>query len=255
VGNFKEVSMGTGSLFVNGVDVGFLSGAVKYVYNYDIEKFKSGIPKMLRGQQAKEIVASLQAPFAQISAENMAIALGLMSSDIVINSGAATTVTAQSRTFSAGYLGLALQSVVLDGPNISTGVDAPVVKSSDNVTTYTEGVDYLVEYGLGLILRIPTGAIASGATIKVTYKHTPPASKQINLGAKFSLAQLPIHFEHTRPNTGKKVITHMWLGSADGKCEFNFEEDKWIVNNVTFDAVFDESHPNNPLGYWLEEAA
>jgi len=61
-----------------------------------------------------------------------------------------------------------------------------VVKDSTLVTTYTEGTDYSVEYKTGRVIRIPTGAIASGEAVKVSYYY--PTTQATVSGVKFQLA-------------------------------------------------------------------
>jgi len=55
-------------------------------------------------------------------------------------------------------------------------VAAPVVKDSGETTTYTEGIDYSVDYPTGVITRIATGAISAAATVKVTYDYANPGA-------------------------------------------------------------------------------
>lgn len=55
-----------------------------------------------------------------------------------------------------------------------------VVKDNSEVTTYTEGTDYYVQYESGKVVRISTGSIGSGATVKVTYDY--PATRTVLAG-------------------------------------------------------------------------
>ena len=64
MGNFTNVSMGTGAPKVNDVDVGFLKGVVEYKFNYDIQDFETGVPFMLQGRQTKKVSAELTTPLA-----------------------------------------------------------------------------------------------------------------------------------------------------------------------------------------------
>ena len=54
------------------------------------------------------------------------------------------------------------------------GVSNEVVKSSDEQTTYVKGTDYNIDYKTGVITRIPTGNIPSGATVKISYDYADP---------------------------------------------------------------------------------
>ena len=255
MGNFKNVTMGNGVLKVNGVDVGFLKGEVGYRYNYDIERFKTGVPKVLRGSVTKEVIAELTAPLAEISTANMAMALGGLpitttGSPVVIGSGAPSV-----RTFKAFNGG---EAIVLDGPGVTNST--LVIKSSDNVTTYaSDGTDYLLIPGLNgstsFVYRNPDGAIPSGATVNCTYTYTQATGKQINLGTQFSLAENDVEFVHKSPVTKLNKTVKMWKANTNGQFEVNWAEESFIINNVTFEAIFDDEHADNPLGYYHDEEA
>ena len=45
----------------------------------------------------------------------------------------------------------------------------------------------------------------------------------------------------------------MWKANTNGSAEITYAEENFIVNNITFEAIFDDSHPTNPLGYYHEE--
>lgn len=244
MGNFNNVSLGNGVLQYNGVDVGFLKGDVQYRYNYSIEDFKTGVPLQLAGSITKEVIAELTAPIAELSVANIAMALGGLTP---VSTGSAQSVLVGSpsvRTF-ATYGGGGLEAIVLDGP----AVTSLVLKSSDDVTTYTEGTDYLLMPDSGVVYRNPNGSIPSGATVNASYGYTQVTGQQINLGTQFSLAQGELTFTHTSPVTGKDITVKMWLATTNGQFEISFAEENFIINNVTFKAVRDASHPTNPLGY------
>lgn len=58
---------------------------------------------------------------------------------------------------------------------LQTYIKDVVVKSQDKQTTYAAATDYSVDSVTGIITRIPTGAIAGGATVNVSYiVDTPP---------------------------------------------------------------------------------
>lgn len=253
MGNFKNVTMGNGVLKANGVDVGFLKGDVAYRYNYDIERFKTGVPKVLRGSVTKEIVAELTAPLAELSTANIALALGGLpvvttGSPVVIGSGAPSV-----RTFSPFNGG---EAIVLDGPGVTTATLN--IEPTGGGTPYTAGTDYLLIPGVGgstsFVYRNPDGNIPSGATVDATYTYTQVAGKQVNLGVQFSLEELDLEFVHRSPVTGLNKTVKMWKANSNGQFEINFAEENFLINNVTFEAVFDDSHPTNPLGYYHDEA-
>ncbi len=47
-----------------------------------------------------------------------------------------------------------------------------VVKSADDLTTYVEGTDYIIEYGFGKIYRLAAAAFANNATLHVSYTYS-----------------------------------------------------------------------------------
>lgn len=58
------------------------------------------------------------------------------------------------------------------------GLSNVVVKNQDGTTTYTEGTDYTVDYVEGIITRVSTGAISSGATVAIDYDYADPTQVQ-----------------------------------------------------------------------------
>ncbi|HIB67845.1 MAG TPA: hypothetical protein EYO33_22810 [Phycisphaerales bacterium] len=117
MGNFQNVTMGNGVLKANGIDVGFLKGDVQYRSNFDIEKFKTGVPKFLRGSVTKEVTVELTAPLAEFNSANMALALGGLP---VVTTGAPVVISSGSpsvRTFAPFNGG---EAIVLDGPGVTT---------------------------------------------------------------------------------------------------------------------------------------
>lgn len=252
MGNFNQVALGLGMLSFNGVDVGFLKEQVNYKYSYEIEKFKSGVPRKLQGSVTKELVSELTAGVAELSAENMAMALGGL--DITTTGSTQTINDAanQERTFAAwGDSGL--EAILLDGPQVAS----LVVKNTAEDTTYVAGDDYWLIPGNsvapGLVYANPDGDISSGQTVRVAYTYEEITGKKVKLGTQFSLQQATLQFVHTRPQTGKLVTIVMWKASVNGTLDWNFQEDSFTVNNVTFEAVEDTSHADEPMGYVLFE--
>jgi hypothetical protein len=254
-GNFNFVEMGSGSITWNGRDVGFLKD-VSFGYTLEIEKLKTGNPLKLRGQKGKEVNAQIKAGLFEISnLDNVGMMLGGLAPANV--GGSPVTVTMQSRTFATGYNGSGMQSITLDGANVSTGVDAPVVKNAAEDTTYTENDDYIVDYTLGVIYRNPGGAITSLENVHVTYKYTPPTGRQLNMGSAFAVEQKELIFTHVNNDTDQVTIIKFWLASVDGKPNFTFTDSGYVTADVTFDSIFDENgHPDSPLGtYYVGDAA
>lgn len=241
----KPITLGTGTLKINGVDVGYLSGDVNYKYSYEIEPFKSGQPRKLIKSATKEIFSSLTAGLAQLSAANMAVALG----GLTIVSTTAPIVIAdgddQEKTFSTTFGGYGLSALALDGPNVT----ALTVENVAEDTTYAAGTDYVLLPGLGHIIRPASGsAISATQTVRVRYTYDPGDVDTVNLGVAFSLQRVPLEFTHLRQEDQKYVKITMPLCEVNGEFDFNFAEDTWAINNVTFNAVSDEDTPTYPMG-------
>ena len=81
--------------------------------------------------------------------------------------GGATVVTAAAFTFPSSGTP---QIVVLGHENVSR----LTVTSSPAGTTYAEGIDYLVDYQAGLVIRASGGAIAAGAQVLISYNWGAP---------------------------------------------------------------------------------
>lgn len=65
---------------------------------------------------------------------------------------------------------------------------APVVTDdSQNPTTYTEGIDYEIDYDAGAIYVKPTGNIANGTNLRVDYSYDAFVKNTINAGTKYSI--------------------------------------------------------------------
>lgn len=77
-----------------------------------------------------------------------------------------TAVASESKTFAAD------ETLTLDHPQVSS----VVVKNEAGDTTYVADTDYTVDAANGKITRITTGAIASGATVKVDYSWLDPST-------------------------------------------------------------------------------
>ncbi len=77
-----------------------------------------------------------------------------------------TAVAAETKTFAAD------ETLTLDHPQVAS----VVVESDGGGITYVSGADYTVNAADGIITRLSTGAIASGATVKVDYSWLDPST-------------------------------------------------------------------------------
>lgn len=254
MGDFNNVTLGTGAIEYNSVDIGFLKGNVEWTYEYDIKKFKTGVPRKLQGQIVAELNASLKGSYAELKASNVAMALGGLS----VSTTTASPVTVADGdnaefTFAADPVS-GLEYIQLAPGVVASTFTVSAIENVAEDTTYASG-KYLLFPNNGRVYRIVTGSgdIPSGATVRVTYGYTPISGKRINLGTQFSLPAQTLQFTHTRPNTGKDVIIYMPKAVINGSVKLTFDEENFIVNDVTFDAVEDTTNPTFPFGYYFEE--
>jgi len=251
MGNFNNVTVGSGTLSVNGTDVGFLKGPVKVSLSHEKLELKSGVPRKLQGSVITEMIHKIEAPLAELSADSLSRASGFVPVSTV--DGVEVTVADgddQARTFAT--FGGAMERIILDGP----AVTSLVVKSADEETTYTVNSDYILDATTGIVYRNPGGTIGSKATVHVSYKYTPAASKRLNIGAAWAVLNLTnVVFTHTRPS-GKQFSAVMHKAQAAGNVdlEFSTEANDFVLMQFNCSAIDDTAnHPASPLGYWDDQ--
>ena len=252
MGNFQEVTVGAGTLSINGVDVGFLKGPVNVSLGHEKLQLKTGVPRKLQGSVITEMLHKIEAPLVQLSADSLSKASGYV--PVTTVAGVQVTIADgddQARTFAA-YNGGAVQAIILDGPTVV----ALTVKSVDELTTYVVNDDYILDADLGIVYRNPGGAIPAGATVHVDYKYTPAASKKLMIGAAWKVLDLSnVLFTHTRPN-GKTFTAKMWKAQAVGNVDLDFSTDAndFIMTKFSCEAIDDTAnHPSSPLGEWADQ--
>ena len=251
MGNFNNVTVGSGTLSVNGTDVGFLKGPVKVSLSHEKLELKSGVPRKLQGSVITEMIHKIEAPLAELSADSLSRASGFVPVSTV--AGVEVTVADgddQARTFAT--FGGAMERIILDGPAVTN----LVVKSADEMTTYTVNNDYILDATTGIVYRNPGGAIPSAATVHVAYKYTPVASKRLNIGAAWQVLDLTnVVFTHTRPNW-KLFVAVMHKAQAAGNVDLSFdtEASDFVIQQFNCSAIDDTAnHPEAPLGYWDDQ--
>ncbi|HAO23508.1 MULTISPECIES: hypothetical protein [unclassified Methylophaga] len=105
----------------------------------------------------------------EVDGESLAIALmgDLETIDVTAGSVTDEEVTTKGDRF-----------VKLDHKNITA--ESVVVTGADEVTVFEEGTDYEINYSLGLILALSSGAITEGEVVTLDYDHGPIAGSRIN---------------------------------------------------------------------------
>lgn len=163
----NKLTLGNGTLYIDGVDVGYLSGNVDLLYSRDMVEFKPSnemgpVKIFVRGESAE-----LRASIAQLGAVNLRLAMGI------------NEAVASSTSF-PGYEG------------------AP------------SGGSY---------------AQASGDSFDV-----------LDFGGAKTLNEVPIRFEHTRPN-GKDVIVCFYNAIATPEITVPFNDVDVTVHDLSFKAL------------------
>ncbi len=115
--------------------------------------------------------------------------------------------------------------VALDSKAISDLVVTPTTLANTPTAAYIAGTDYTVDEDAGTVVRIGTGAITSGATVKVTYRAAPqmlllrPRDMLIGLGSD----QLRVILNERNAFTDSSSVgVHMYTG-------FSFREPEALV--------------------------
>jgi len=259
--NSNEITIGTGTLKLDSVDVGYLHG-VKIKYESEVKEEWFGVPSIraciIPIKNAFELVPEM----AQINADNLKYALAGLNPVTIDGSEVDKTGSfeALTATQDAGCPGIYRSKM---GPTasinqwvaISTGADAPVIKNVAETVTYVEGDDYIVDYDTGYVYWNPDGTNYATLTgdnyvAHFKYKYTPPASKRIDLGKQYTLSTFELEFTHTNPQTSKNMIVVMWKASAKPLFEWDFSDSDSLKIAPTFYATDDSAnHAINPYGY------
>lgn len=257
--NFKNCDAGVGDLYVGNTNVGFLE---KFQARKSGEALKlfNKTPEVFRGQILTKRQHIWTASLYEGSMENIGLFSG---ADQVVNIAGSTVTIAdgdnQEKTFAVAPGDGATQSITLDGPNIGS----LVIKNVAEDDTFDVNADYILinsTTGRARVYRNPGGAIPSLATVRLTYTHTPPASKRLLIGDS-SRTTIPtllnLRFEHENPaNDAKKRNCIMHRGSCSGELKLDFEDGKFQMLDVEIEAEPDDTKKvsnggaGDELGYW-----
>lgn len=244
-----HITLGSGDLYLNGVHVGYLSGEVTAIVENAVKKFQSGVPKRTIVQVIEGTSMSLKAGLAEISASNMAMAMGQQAS-VAWTAGAATVVDGdnEEHTFRADPTN-DLEFIQLGpGPGIATTFSSVVVKDLTEVTTYTVTTDYLVNATTGKVTRVDGGTITTLETVRVSYAYVKVAGDQVNVGFEQEINDCLLQFIHTNPRTLKETSVVIWKAQTDGQFNLPFGDD-FVKTDVTWEALEDTARTANSLGY------
>ena len=127
-----------------------------------------------------------------------ALEMALMGTTSVINASA-KTITDKIITVREG------KWVEIGERNLSdTGL---TVKHASNATTYAKGVDYEINYSLGMIKALKGGAITDASTVKVSAQALAYTGKAIKVGAE-TIIKANIKLDGKNLVDGRKCLVH-----------------------------------------------
>lgn len=129
---------------------------------------------------SRTLTTNAAAAFAQASGGNWGTIVGygifdaLTSGNLMGSEKFGAVTTAEVITLASGL-----------GQTANSNIFGVTVKNSGDSTTYVEGTDYYIQYDLGIIGRIATGAITASQVLHVTY--SSPVTQVINNGNNFQV--------------------------------------------------------------------
>lgn len=247
--NCNDVSVGLGTLYINGMGVGYLKNNVEYAYEYDVLKFYTGTPQVLTCQFVIKLNSSLKATYAQINAANLSRSLG----QLAVNSQSTTAITVTSgspQTFqpildlATGNYWFRVSPINNEGGVLSSFTSVIVKDSSSTLVLNT---DYTID-ALGNVALLSGGSYVPGDPVTVSYGASLLAGMTINLGSTFALNEMDVMFIHNKINTGKRVAIWIPRCTVTGKIHIKFEETQVILNEIQIDALADSNYPSYPFG-------
>lgn len=256
MGDFTNYVLGSGTVKINGVDAGYLNGAVKVRKGVEVKTAETGVPLRRIGSRVTKEIFEIEAPLAEFTAENIEAVLGI-TPVVTAASEVDKTTSFESLTFAEIVGQEGLEQIKL-GPTaarsewVTITAASVVITNSTEVTTYNENDDYIVNYDTGAVILNPGGAISSGETVKCKYKYTPTASTRFDFGTLTQVPTFTFEFVHEDPQTGAKFTAYMHKAEADPTAEWEFKGDDFVVTNLKIAAVDDaNNNPTNPLG-WIK---
>ncbi len=225
----RDIVLGAGVLFFNGINCGQLKGDVAFTPSAEYKEFTAGVPqqtvKILKFKEG----ASLKASYAEMNAANFARALNIEESAIVYETG---TVSSESKVLSG------TETVQLSKGRFVSGV---VVKKG--ATTAVLNTDYtIINAARGEIARVATSeTIGDGDTVTVDYTYRKKAIVSFGGGAQPS--DVPAKFVYTSPDGDTEITIEFPKAKWKAGNDITFKEEDFSTSDVEIVAVSDPSKP------------
>ena len=225
----RDIILGAGVLYFNGINVGQLKGDVSFTPEAEYKEFSAGVPqqtvKILKFKEG----ATLKASYAEMNSANFARALNIEESAI--------KYTTQSVTG---------ESVVLTGTNtvpLAKGRYVTSVVVKQGATTAVLGTDYtIVNAARGEIARVATSTvIEDGDTVTVDYTYRKTAT--VGFGGGAQPADVPGKFVYTSPDGDQEITIEFPKAKWKAGNAITFKEEDFSTSDVEIVAVSDPSKP------------
>jgi hypothetical protein len=111
-----------------------------------------------------------------------------------------------------------------------------VVKNEAGTVTYDPGDDYEISETLGMIKALSTGAIAAGATVKVSGDYAAVTGTKVKAMTK-SNVRIRVKLDGQNFADGREFICDAYQIRLNPSTEFSFVGDNWV--DVEFDGVLE----------------
>ena len=231
--NASDILIGTGKLYLDGVDVGQIDGEISFTHGKTFYEKKSGFP-------ATTVVSVL-------TEENLSAEFNLLEANL-----------ARIRSMMSEYSSITTSASESDSivETIAVSADRHTKLSHGNITTLTsvtdttlpspvdlvEGTDYYIDRLTGNVYRKSTSAaIEDGDEIVVTYKYTDFASSGFGMGGASSTSDdFLVEFVHKRRDEKYRIV-RLWKCQVSGDFTMSFQEQAESPVAVTISAIADST--------------
>lgn len=231
--NANDILIGTGKLYIDGVDVGQIDGEISFTHGKTFYEKKSGFPATTVVSVLTE--ENLSAEFNLLEA-NLARIRSMMSEYSSI-----TTSAAESDSVEETIQVYADRHTKLAHGNITT-LTSVTDTATPTPNALVEGTDYYIDRLTGNVYRKSTStAINDGAKIIITYKYTDFAASGFGMGGASSTSNdFLVEFVHKRRD-GKYRIVRLWKCQVSGDFTMSFQEQAESPVAVTISAIADST--------------
>ena len=223
----RDIVLGAGVLYFNGINVGQLKGDVSFTPEAEYKEFTAGVPqqtvKILKFKEG----ATLKASYAEMNSANFARALNIEQSAVVY---ATETVTAEA--------------VVLTGTDtvqLAKGRNVTALTIKKGETSAVLDTDYkIINADRGEIARM-TGStvILDGDTVTAAYTYRKTATVGFGGGAQPS--DSVAKFVYTSPDGDQEITINFPKAKWKAGNAITFKEEDFSTSDVEIVAVSDPS--------------